>query len=292
MTGADEKAAPAAPQVLLAVRDLRFGYGEGRPAVLDGASLEVAAGQCVCLMGRNGCGKSTLLDCVLGSLRPAAGAVEVLGEPAARLRPAELARRVAYVPQVHERGFPYPVEHVVLMGRTAHMGALGAPGADDRAAVERALEDCGIAHLAKRPYTGLSGGEMQMVMLARALVQQTPLVLMDEPTAHLDFRNELVFLERVEELVRDRGVAVLMATHAPNQAFHLERAGVDVRVALMAGGRVVRQGAPGDALRPRDVERVFGVRAAVLEGAVAGGAGARVQVRQAVPLSTVREVCR
>lgn len=249
---------------VVAVEGVKFSYGD--TLVLDGAALHVRRGTCMCLMGVNGCGKSTLLDCVLGAHRPSAGRIAICGQDAAVLRPAQLARLVAYVPQVHERSFPYTVNHVVLMGRTAHARSLAGPDWADESLALDALETCGIAHLSERPYTSLSGGEMQMVMLARALVQDTPIILMDEPTAHLDFRNELLFLETIEWLVRVRQVTVLMATHAPNQAFHLSQAGVPVDVALMSRGLIAQVGSPEAVLTQDALRDVFGVRACILEG--------------------------
>ena len=177
------------------VAGVTFAYPGASEPVLSEASLEARKGSVTCLMGVNGCGKSTLIDCILGENQIGSGAITIDGEDAAALGPEALAKRVSFVPQVHERTFPYRVRDIVLMGRTAHFGLLGSPSEDDRAIVNDALRECGIAHLTERPYTQLSGGETQMVLLARALAQKAPFVLMDEPTAHLDFKNELFFME-------------------------------------------------------------------------------------------------
>lgn len=273
---------------ILDARDVRFSFGSNQ--VLRGIDLSVERGTVCCLMGMNGCGKSTFLDCVLGENEPQGGSILIDGADAQRLRAAERARLVAYVPQIHKHSFPYTVEHIVLMGRTVHQGAFGVPDDEDRELVARALALCGIERLAGRPCTSLSGGEMQMVLLARALVQDTPLIVLDEPTAHLDFRNELVFLETVERLVGESGVTVVMATHSPNQAFHLGSVGLDVRVALMSGGRIVRFGGADEVLDEQALARWFGVRARVVDVGPAGG-GADVdgtrRIRQIVPLTSV-----
>lgn len=274
--------------VILSVEGVRFGYGDGRD-VLAGVDLTVRRATLTCLMGVNGCGKSTLLDCVLGERVAWAGSVLVDGFDVRDLRPAQLARLVSYVPQVHERSFPYTVEHVVSMGRTPWTGAGGKLDEEDQAFVERALATCGLDQLATRPYTDLSGGEMQMVMLARALVQDTPLVLMDEPTAHLDFKNELLFLETIEDLVKRENVTVVMATHMPNQAFHLASAGVPTQVALMHEGRVVREGPPRDVLDAAALAHVFGVEAVLMERA--HGPTGR-PIRQIVPTRTIERAGR
>lgn len=260
--------------VMLRAEGVRFAWGDHR--VLQDFSLEVKRGSVACLMGMNGCGKSTFLDCVLGENKPAAGTIEIDGRDTAKLRAPERARLLAYVPQLHERTFPYTVEHLVLMGRTAYQSEFGSVDDYDRKLADQALRACGIERLRDRACTALSGGEMQMVLLARALVQNTPLVVLDEPTAHLDFRNELLFLETVERLVRRSAVTVLMATHAPNQAFHLAAAGLDVRVALMSKGCVALCGRPEDVLTPETLLRYFGVHAGVVQlSAAGGGADAR-----------------
>lgn len=265
---------------MLEAQDVAFSWGDRR--VLDGFSLTLEEGSVGCLMGVNGCGKTTFLDCLLAEHAPEHGVIRVAGQEVARLRAVERARLMSYVPQVHERTFPFDVLHLVAMGRLAYQPGLGAVGAEDRALALRALEDCGVARLAGRPCTELSGGEMQMVLLARALAQDASLVVLDEPTAHLDFRNELVFLETVARLVRERGVTAFMATHAPSQAFHLADAGLPVQVALMVDGRVARAGSPGEVLTPDALRECFGVRACIARGEADGR-----PVRQIVPVGTV-----
>lgn len=271
---------------ILQARDVHFAWEENR--VLKGIGLDVERGTVCCLMGMNGCGKSTFLDCVLGENVPQEGSITLDGHDALRMRAQQRARLVAYVPQIHKHSFPYTVEHIVLMGRTVHQGAFGVPDEGDYALVAQALALCGIERLAGRPCTALSGGEMQMVLLARALVQDTPLIVLDEPTAHLDFRNELVFLETVERLVKERDVTVVMATHSPNQAFHLSSAGVNTRVALMSGGVIVRFGTPEEVLDEGTLACYFGVRAQVAQLEVDRREGGAARgMRQIVPLSSL-----
>jgi len=263
---------PDAVAPAVSIADAWFGY-EPATDVLRGASLEVESGSVHCLMGPNGCGKSTLLDCVLGFNRLRQGEVTVQGRDVRTLTPRDLARLVAYVPQKHDRSFPYLVEQVVLMGRTPHQRMLGAPDAEDRVIARESLETVGIAALADRPYTHLSGGEAQLVLLARALTQRTPLILMDEPAAHLDLGNSLRFLETVSALVRERGCTVLMATHHPEQPFFLESTGCSVTVSLMGRGRVRASGKPARTITEQSLADVFGVEARLLtEGAGESGA--------------------
>ena len=266
------------------VDSVSFAYPGTDAPVLDGATLHARKGMVTCLMGVNGCGKSTLIDCILGENHIDSGAIAIDSTDAATIRPTELARKVSFVPQVHERTFPYRVRDVVLMGRTAYRGLLSSPGDDDHAIVEKALDDCGIAYLVDRSYTQLSGGETQMVLLARALAQQAPFILMDEPTAHLDFKNELFFLETVVRLVRGRGVGVLMATHAPNQAFYFEGKGVPTVCALMDVGRVRFSGAPSTVLTQENLRGLYGIRTEV----VVANAGDGAAFRQLVLVETER----
>lgn len=263
------------------VRGASFSYG-GSSFVFRDVDLRVEQGSVCCLMGVNGCGKSTLIDCVLGVSECAEGEVVIGGAAVRGMRPRELARRVSFVPQVHDRSFPYTVADIVLMGRTVHQGGFGVPDDEDRRLCVRALERCRIERLAGRPYTQISGGEMQMVMLARALVQNTSFMVMDEPTAHLDFKNELVFEETVVELVEERGIGVLLATHSPNQAFYFENAGVRTQVALMDGGSVRCAGAPHEVLTEQVLGEVYAMDVRVVETDLGDGS----LCRQIVPVKT------
>lgn len=253
---------------LLRLEELSCGY-QGVPVFRD-LSLSVDRGQVVCLMGPNGCGKSTLINTVLGLRRSLAGRVLVDGQDSTRLSRRELARRMALVPQGHQPVFPYTVSQVVLMGRTAHLSPFGGPGKADEALCRDVLNAMGLTDKADAPYQQLSGGELQLVLLARAMVQQAPLLLLDEPTAHLDLRNELLFLETVSRLVRERHIGVLMATHDPDHAFYLEEEGLPVTAALIANGGLFAAGPPAETLTPPTLAQVYGVEAAVLEGRVPG----------------------
>ena len=232
-------------------------YSYGGPMVFEALDLNVYPGEILCLMGNNGCGKTTLIDSILGFHEISRGTIRISGQEAEGMKPQELARQIAYVPQIHDRSFPYMVKDVVLMGRTAHKGTLSSPGEEDRSICEEAMRICGIDHLADRPYTRISGGELQMVMLARAIVQEAPLIIMDEPASHLDFRNEMLFLEMVVRLVREKSVGVLLATHSPNQAFYFENAGVPVRVALMAEQRIRSLGRPSEILDEESLRQAY-----------------------------------
>lgn len=248
----------------LEIEGLHFSYGANE--ILAGIDLAVSTGEVCCLMGLNGCGKSTLVDCILGVNHPSAGTIAVGGDAVGELGARELAHRLAYVPQTHERSFPFLVKDVVAMGCSASQPFSGPTAGQTDEAVGDALERCRISHLAQRPYTQLSGGEVQLVILARALVQATPFLLMDEPTAHLDFRNELYFQETVASLVRERGVGVLMTTHSPNQTFYFEDVGLDATVAMMRDGMIAAYGSPGEILTEELFSELYGLEAVMMTG--------------------------
>ena len=265
---------------LIKVSNAAFTYGER--FIFQNLNLDLHEGELCCLMGHNGCGKSTLLDCILGIHTLAGGEITIKNRNVAGYKPLELAREIAYVPQIHERSFPYEVRQVIMMGRTPYIGTFGSPDETDKQLVEQIMFETGIAHLAFRPYTQISGGEMQMVLLARALVQDTPVIIMDEPTAHLDFYNGLLFLETVGRLVREKRLTVLIATHSPNQPFYFENSGLPVKVALMHNGEIAALGCPGEILTTDNILKYYQVNVKLLTDT------ANKTLRQVIPLNTVK----
>ena len=268
---------------VIQVRDAAFSYGG--PLVFEHIDLDIYPGRICCLMGMNGCGKSTLIDCMLGIHKCSTGQVLIDGEPVTELKPADIAKQISYVPQVHDRSFPYLVRDIVLMGRTAYQTGFSSPGKEDMEKCEEAMQRCGISHLADRPYTQISGGEMQMVMLTRAIVQDTPIIVMDEPTAHLDFRNEQIFLETVADLVEDHSIGAVIATHSPNQAFYFENAGIDIDVALMADTSMRAQGKPSEVLTEEMIREVYGMKVRITDV----GLGEDGHIRQLIPIRMLRD---
>jgi iron complex transport system ATP-binding protein len=241
----------------LSARDLAIGYGAtevGRDLALD-----LAPGELVMLLGPNGCGKSTLFKTLLGLIPRLGGAVALDGRALDSLSRRALARGLAYVPQALGGFFPFTVRDTVLMGRTAHLGPFSAPGARDRAAAGRALSRLGLDALAERAFTRLSGGQRQLVLIARALAQEAPYIVMDEPTASLDFGNQVHVLEQVRAL-KASGTGLILASHDPDQALRLAD-----RVMVMAEGRIAAAGAPAEVLTSALLKRVYGVDAAVAD---------------------------
>jgi len=169
------------------------------------------------VLGPNGAGKTTLFRTLLGLLPPHSGKIELAGKPLEAYSRAELARLMTYVPQAHDSYFPFPVRDVVLMGRTAHVGLFAAPGRRDRELADEALRQLRVEHLAHRPFDEISGGEQQLALIARALATEAKLFIMDEPTANLDYGNQLLILDEIARL-KTLGKTVLFCTHHPEQA--------------------------------------------------------------------------
>ena len=247
----------------LEIRGLCFSYNES--PLLKDVSLSVNEGEVVCLLGPNGAGKSTLLDCVMGFLRPQTGQVLIDGKDVQSCSRPALAKKLSYVPQLHHPSFPYTVREIVKMGCTASGGVFTLPKASHDRIADDALFRVGLKDFADRPYTTLSGGELKLVMLARALAQNAPFMVLDEPTSSLDFRNEAVFLETLSTLVRQDGIGVLTATHSLQHAFYFESRGLPVTAALLRKGSVPLTGAPGELITAKTLKSVYGVDAAIGE---------------------------
>ncbi|HEY7652151.1 MAG TPA: ABC transporter ATP-binding protein [Methylomirabilota bacterium] len=254
----------------LEVQDLAFGY-PGKEVGRE-VSFALAGGEVLCLLGPNGGGKTTLFKTILRLLHPRQGRVAVDGEPIEGWSRPRLARVFGYVPQAELGVFPFTVAEVVLMGRTAHIGPFAVPSRADREVVEETLALLDIGHLAARPYTEISGGERQLTLIARALAQQPAILVMDEPTASLDFGNQVRVLYEIERLAR-RGIAVMLSTHDPDHAFLCAD-----RVALLNRGRLQRLGAPDEVITRESLREIYGVEVTVLPVARADGRVARVCV--------------
>lgn len=236
---------------LIEAVDLGIGY-PGH-AVGRHISLSLTPGEVLCLLGPNGSGKTTLFKTLLGLIPMQSGGVRVSGAPLSCLSRKELARTLAYVPQAHNAQFPYTVLDMVLMGRTAHLGMFAQPSEKDRHAARQALDKLGIADLADTEYTRISGGQRQLALIARALAQEAPAIVMDEPTASLDFGNQVLVLKEVSALA-SRGLGIVLSTHDPDHAFSIAD-----RVLLLSGGGLIAQGTPADVLQPQRLHDVYGV---------------------------------
>ena len=239
-------------EALIEARGLRFAYGRG-PEAVRGATLAVERGRLSAVIGANGSGKSTLVRLLCGLLKPMAGEVFFGGVPLASLAPKERARRIAYVPQTVSTVFPFTALEVVLTGRSPHTTRFRFETEDDLRAARAALEAVDAWHLAARPVTELSGGERQMVSLARALAQGPECLLLDEPSAALDLKHRTALVRHLRRLRDEEGMTALVITHD----LMLVDPYFD-RVFAMRDGAVAASGAPDDVLREELLAEVYG----------------------------------
>ena len=245
----------------LSVQHLSFSYGPRR--ILEDVTFEVAPGAFCALLGPNGSGKSTLVKAIAGVHRAKSGTVTVEGRETSSLGRRELARVVGYVPQAGDAPFDLTVREAVMLGRTPHFGI--APRAEDRAKVEDAIARMGLGDLAERSMSELSGGQAQRALIARALAQDTRVLLLDEPTSALDLRYQIETLQLVRQITREEGISALIAIHDLNHA-----ARYCDQIVVLHGGRLVADGSPAEALRAPVLRSVFEVDVEVdaREGAV------------------------
>ena len=233
------------------IEDLHFSYGDHQ--VLKGVSYEAELGQFISVLGPNGVGKSTLFRCMLGLLEPTGGSVTIDGQSIADMTAAELSRHVAYIPQSHNPVFNFSVFDMVLMGTTAQLSRFASPGKQQEHLAEAALERMGIAHLRNRGCGNISGGERQLVLIARAIAQQAKILVMDEPSANLDFGNKLRVMKTVKSLTDD-GYTVIQSTHDPDQAYLYSD-----KILALYGGKVLAWGTPQETISNSLISTLYGV---------------------------------
>lgn len=235
----------------LEVKNLRFSYLSDR-TVFEKVNFEMEKGEILSILGPNGAGKSTLLHCIGNLISPQEGAVLYNGEAIGKMPPQKVARLFGYVPQMHVPTYEYTVREFVVMGRTPHLGKTSAPQKADYALVENALEMVGIGGLIEMPYTRISGGERQLVTIARAIVQQPDFILLDEPTAHLDFGNQMKTMRLVKKLSKE-GFGIIMTTHNPDQVFY-----IGGKAALLDRRGHLHCGFPEEVLTVESLEELYG----------------------------------
>ncbi len=228
-----------------------LGYGSHK--VLSDINLTIQPDSVTCLIGPNGVGKTTLFKSVLGFLPPLSGEIRLNGKSITHFSSRDFARHVAYVPQAHNTPFPYKVIDVVLFGRSAHLGYFNTPGRKDRMIAESYLDLLEINHLAERSFPELSGGEQQMVIIARALTQETSFLIFDEPTSNLDYGNQIRVIQKIKTL-KKQSVGILMATHSPDHAFMLGS-----QVIILDKGSLFRIGTPDNTITTDTLRQTYGV---------------------------------
>lgn len=239
----------------LQVKALCFSYGTHE--VLKKIDFEAKYGEFLSVLGANGVGKSTLFRCILGLLTLSSGKALIDGTDISELSASRLAQRIAYIPQSHNPVFNYNVFDMVLMGTTAQTGKFSTPGKKQTEAVENALSRLGISHLADRGYANLSGGERQLVLIARAIAQRAKILLMDEPSSSLDFGNRLRVMQTVRGLAQE-GYCVIQSTHDPEQAYLYSD-----KILAMHDGSVIACGKPKDIFDADLISKLYGVEVEV-----------------------------
>ena len=235
----------------LEVKNLQYAYRKNE--VLKGVDFFANTGECVCVLGENGAGKTTLFRCLLGHLGRYKGEIIVDGLNSKHLSIQETAEKIAYIPQAHAPTFNYSVFDIVLMGTSVLVDSFRTPGQAQREIVKQTLKRLNIEHLAERGYAELSGGERQLVLVARALAQKSKILIMDEPTANLDYGNQFRVMRQVKRLAQN-GYIVVLSTHNPEHALQYAD-----KVLVLKDGKVAIYGKPAEVLNPEMIEDIYGV---------------------------------
>lgn len=237
--------------MLLEIDKLYGGYGN--VDIVKGVTFQADEGEILCLIGPNGCGKTTLFRLLLGSIPASSGTISIHGKNIKTMSQKELANQIAYIPQYHTPIFDYTVLDIVIMGRASHFSAFDKPKAVDRTAAFQALEKVNAVHLANRNYMSLSGGQRQLILIARAICQSASIFVMDEPAANLDYANHQVLMDVIYDLAQ-KGYCIILSTHSPEYP-----AGGNSRVLLMKDGTVAGFGTPRQILTPDNLEYAYGI---------------------------------
>lgn len=233
------------------VTDLCFEYEKSKP-VLDNICFSVDQGAVVAILGRNGCGKSTLLDCIIGYNDFNSGSIKMNGRDIKSLSDKELSRNVAYIAQKTEINLDYSVLEFILFGRNCRLKFGASPTEPDYEIAKANAEKCGITHLLSKYINKLSGGERQLVFIARALTQESPIIIMDEPTASLDYGNQLKLYEMIKDLQKE-GKTIIFTTHNPTHVLYL-----DCTVAVIQSGKITKSGSAKDIVTQATLKEIYG----------------------------------
>ncbi len=242
--------------MLLEIDNVYGGYGHGD--IVKGVSCGADRGDILCLVGPNGCGKTTLFRMMLGSVPVRQGSIRIGGKDTARMSSRERAALVAYIPQHHSPAFAYTVLDMVMMGRASHFSSFESPKEADRQAAFAALEKVNALHLASCRYTTLSGGQRQLVLIARAICQSAKVFIMDEPAANLDYANHQLLMDVVKDLA-GKGYCIVMSTHSPEHP-----ASIGSRILMMRSGRVSAFGTPEEVITSQNLEATYGIEMDVI----------------------------
>ncbi|RPI79049.1 MAG: ABC transporter ATP-binding protein [Desulfobacteraceae bacterium] len=245
---------------LLDIREAGFSY-DGKQTIFDRVTFSIKPGEIFCILGPNGIGKSTLLRCLGGLLTLQTGSITLQGQGIHAIGRKELGKQIGFIPQGHQPAFPYSVKEFVLMGRAPYIPIYAMPAEEDHRIAEQAIRSIGLVHLMEKSYTEISGGERQMALFARVLAQNPQLLLLDEPTSHLDLRNQLNTLTLIETLCR-QGLTAVLTTHLPDQALLL-----NATVAIMKDRTFMAVGPAREVITVENLKAAYGIDVQILSSA-------------------------
>ncbi len=234
------------------IKDLNFGYYDTE--IFRNFSIEIDEGETLTILGPNGSGKTTLLKLIQKIILPKSGDIIISGKNINNITNKALSKSTSFVPQIHNQTFPYRVIDFVLMGRNPYISDYSIPKEEDIEIANKVLNEMGLYYLKDRPYTDISGGELRLVLIARGIVQNTEILLLDEPTAFLDFKNQLIVLETIKELKEKKKLTVIMTLHNPNEAYKYSD-----KILLIKKGEVISYGKPIDVINDENLKKVYSV---------------------------------
>jgi len=243
---------------IIKIKDAEFSYNNQKNIFQD-VNISIEKGDVLCILGPNGTGKSTLVKCINGLLKLKSGEILLNEKDVYSINKTDLAKAIGYIPQLHHTTFAFSVLDVVLMGRAPHLSLTSVPGKKDYKIAEESLKSLDILHLRDKNYTQISGGERQLVLIARVLAQQPHVLLLDEPTSHLDFGNQIRTLDVINKLSKS-GLSVIMTSHFPDHAFLSSN-----KVAIMNQGTIMEMGTPENVVTENNMKKAYGINVKILE---------------------------
>ncbi|MBU4535102.1 MAG: ABC transporter ATP-binding protein [Euryarchaeota archaeon] len=243
---------------LLEMVDGTFSYNK-QEKVFEKISFKLKKGDVLCILGANGAGKTTLLKCLNGLIHLDSGKVMLKGIDIQGLKPSTIAKSMGYIPQIHNSTFPFTVLDVVLMGRAPHIDTFSSPSTRDSKIAKKSLKDLKIYHMKDKAYTEISGGEQQLVFIARVLAQEPDVLILDEPTSHLDFGNQIRTMNIVDQLAK-KGLSIIMSSHFPDHAFLSAK-----KVALMKGKSFIDIGPPEEVINEDNMKEVYDINVKIID---------------------------
>mgnify|MGYP005832324819 CR=1 FL=1 len=240
------------------IKNLKFGYFDSE--IFRDFSLEIDEGETLTILGPNGSGKTTLLKLIQKIILPKGGDIIISGENINKLNLKTLSKLVSSVPQIHKQTFPYKVIDFVLMGRNPYLDNYATPKDKDLEIAKKILDEMGLYHLKDRPYTDLSGGELRLVLIARGITQNSEILLLDEPTAHLDFKNQIIVLEKIKELKENKNLTIIMTMHDPNDAYKYSD-----KILLLNKGKIISYGIPDEVINYENLKMVYSIEVEIIK---------------------------